>query len=262
MGVHGAPAVAKSWAPYFATLARVAAQLIGIHAFLRKMSFGGDFLSCVLGSSSRLNSLTLSKRKDWKGHRSAKSSRLPDSTPKAKHIGLYDYAPGPFPQSYGVRKLGALLGQDRALKLKGFHSQWHLTRSATPQLLLEPRQRIEPIRVNSTIPQSSITRREPSGFEAPEAAAKPRAPFRSRRCHALGHSMRSKVCPLRHAKLLSQEAPTLEPSQFEPASDLAPALQSTVAATLSEQLPTDTIPQPPTPPVRAPSTVCIATTNI
>lgn len=45
--------------------------------------------------------------------------------------------------------------QGEPLLLHHFHSHWHLKREGAPQLLLEPRQLIEPARARSSLPQSS-----------------------------------------------------------------------------------------------------------
>ena len=111
---------------------------------------------------------------------------------------------GSFTRSQGLpcaHTLKALQEQDQALRLEHFHTQWHLNRSGTHQLLLEPRHRSDRIIISSTKPQSS-TRREPSAFEAVEAATRPRAQPKCSRCHTLGHTMASKACPLRHQDLL------------------------------------------------------------
>jgi hypothetical protein len=153
---------------------------------------------------------------------------------------------GSFSKSLGlpcVHVLKNLLDQNQVLQLEHFHSHWHLNREGAPQLLLEPRQRIDPVITNSTIPQSS-TRREPSGFEAVEAAIQPRALPRCSRCHALGHIMTSKACPSRYTELL-QLVTTPEQPQLQPASVLEPASQTTAA--IAPAAP------PPTPPVRTPS---------
>jgi hypothetical protein len=74
-----------------------------------------------------------------------------------------------------------------------------------PQLLLEPRQRIEPFRTQSSLPRSS-TKREPSQFEVVEAkvqAVQPRrAPSKCTKCHAVGHTRTSRACPLRYSDVL------------------------------------------------------------
>ena len=90
-----------------------------------------------------------------------------------------------------------------ALLLSHFHPHWHLKREGAPQLLLEPRQRIEPIQAQSSLPRSS-TQREPSQFEAVEAqAARPRrAPSKCSNCHAIGHTRTSRACPLRYSDVL------------------------------------------------------------
>ena len=113
---------------------------------------------------------------------------------------------GTFTRVYGLpcsHALDALQGEP--LLLNHFHSHWHLKRKGTPQLLLEPRQRIEPIRAQSSLPKSS-TKREPSQFEAVEAqvqALEPRrAPSKCTKCHAVGHIRTSRACPLRYSDVL------------------------------------------------------------
>ena len=59
------------------------------------------------------------------------------------------------------------------LLLDHFHSHWRLIHEGAPELLLEPRQFIEPMQHrNSAVPRSS-TKRVPSQFEAVEAQAAP-----------------------------------------------------------------------------------------
>jgi hypothetical protein len=104
---------------------------------------------------------------------------------------------GTFSRVYGLPCLHVLdARQGEPLLLDHFHSHWHLVRKGAPQLLLEPRQRIEPIRAQSSLPKSS-TKREPSQFEAVESQAR-QAPTRSR-CHTVGHRMNAKICPLRYS---------------------------------------------------------------
>jgi len=56
------------------------------------------------------------------------------------------FCTGIFSRVYGLPYLHVLDAlQDKALLLTHFHSQWHLRQNGTPQLLLEPRQQIEPI---------------------------------------------------------------------------------------------------------------------
>lgn len=69
--------------------------------------------------------------------------------------------------------LKTLQEQDQPLRPEQFHRHWHLSRPGSPQLLLEPRQHIDPVENNSAKPQSSI-RREPSAFGVVQAAIKPR----------------------------------------------------------------------------------------
>ena len=99
--------------------------------------------------------------------------------------------------------LRILQEKDQVLLLEHFHSHWHLKREGAPQLLLEPRQRIEEISKSSRIPKQSTTR-EPSGFEAVERAAAPRAVPKCSKCGASGHIRTSKACPQRYSELLRQ----------------------------------------------------------
>jgi hypothetical protein len=60
---------------------------------------------------------------------------------------------GSFTRSFGLpcaHLLKDLLEQDKPFQLQHFHSQWHIQRTDTPQFLLEPRQRIDPIATKST----------------------------------------------------------------------------------------------------------------
>lgn len=70
--------------------------------------------------------------------------------------------------------LKSLREQDKVLQLSHFHTHWPLMRSGSPLSLLEPRRLTDPITARSTISNSN-TRREPSEFEAVEAATEPRA---------------------------------------------------------------------------------------
>ncbi|KAJ3455262.1 hypothetical protein MRS44_013862 [Fusarium solani] len=101
--------------------------------------------------------------------------------------------------------LQPLLEQKQPLQLHHFHSHWHLQRSGTPQLIIEPHKQFDRLAANSTLPPTS-TQREPSLFELVEKAAQPKAPPKCSRCHEHGHNMRSKACPLRYEHLLP--APT------------------------------------------------------
>jgi hypothetical protein len=146
---------------------------------------------------------------------------------------------GSFSQVQGLpclHTLKTLEEQNRVLLLEHFHSHWHLRRDGTPQLLLEPRQRIDP--VNRTSGPKQSTRREPSQFEAVEAeaaeASSTRALSRCSRCHALGHTRSAKACPLRYTDILSA-------TTSEPASQPTTALDSIEVVTSA---------QPPTSPIR------------
>ena len=120
---------------------------------------------------------------------------------------------GSFSRSQGLpcsHTLRGLLELNQALRLEHFHPHWHLHRNGAPVLLLEPRQHIDKITIDSTIPRSS-TQREPSAFEAVENTIQSKAPFTCSACHAVGHRMNSKICPLRYAELLPKPALVLEP---------------------------------------------------
>ena len=110
---------------------------------------------------------------------------------------------GTFSRVYGLPCLHMLESlQGEVLLLYHFHSYWHLKREGAPQLLLEPRLLIKPVRARSSLLQSS-TKREPSQFEAVEAQARPRrAPSKCTKCHAVGHTRTSKACPLRYSDVL------------------------------------------------------------
>ena len=145
---------------------------------------------------------------------------------------------GAFSQSQGLpcaHILSDLLTQNQVLRLEHFHSHWHLNRNGTPQLLLEPRQRIDPITVNSTIPQSS-TQRELSGFELVQVTAKPRGPDKCSKCHNEGHRMNSRACPMRYAELQAQPALSTEGAVQETAPKIPPI-----------QAPAEVLPSPPSP---------------
>ncbi len=115
---------------------------------------------------------------------------------------------GTFSRTYGLPCLHTLdTLQDEPLLLTHFHSHWHLKREGNPQLLLEPRQLIEPKGAQSSVPRSS-TKREPSQFEVVEAAQAQaqaqarRAPTTCSKCHAVGHIRSSRACPLRYSDVM------------------------------------------------------------
>ena len=109
---------------------------------------------------------------------------------------------GTFTRIYGLPCVHVLtIRQDEPLLLEDFHSHWRLIRDGAPLHLLEPRQRIEPIRARSALPTSS-TQREPSQFEAVEAQPRARAPTTCSKCHAVGHIRTSRACPLRYSDVL------------------------------------------------------------
>lgn len=121
----------------------------------------------------------------------------------------------------------------QALQLQHFHTQWHLRRTDTHQLLLEPHRRFDRVTMSSRIPQSS-TQREPSGYEAVEAVTRPRAQPQCSRCHIRGHTRSSKACPQRYEDLLLSSLQTLaaEPRAHPEESPAAasPAAASPAAA--------------------------------
>jgi hypothetical protein len=107
-----------------------------------------------------------------------------------ENLRLLPNCTGSFSRSQGlpcVHILESLLEQNQVLQLEHFHPHWHLNRDGTPQFLLEPRQRIDPVSITSTIPRSS-TRREPSGFEAVEVAIQPKALSTCSACRTPGWS--------------------------------------------------------------------------
>lgn len=131
---------------------------------------------------------------------------------------------GSFSRSQGLpcaHKLESLLAQEQSLQLEDFHQHWHLTRRGTTPCLLEPRQRNDLVAAASSLPQSSI-RRELSGFEVVEKATASRTPPICSKCHALGHTRTSKLCPLRYAELRLQQ--TSEQLQKESTSTVEASL--------------------------------------
>ncbi|SRR6266566_6218711 len=109
---------------------------------------------------------------------------------------------GTFSRVWGLPCLHILTTyQDELLHLAYFYTHWHLKRKEASVLLLEPRQRIEPIRAQSSLPRSS-TRRKPSQFEVVEAQARHRAPSQCTRCGTVGHTRTSRACPLRYSDIL------------------------------------------------------------
>ncbi|KAG6989724.1 PKS-NRPS hybrid synthetase [Fusarium oxysporum f. sp. conglutinans] len=131
-------------------------------------------------------------------------------------IGKRDPPPSPictgtFKKSNGlpcVHTLKDLQERGGVLLLDHFHPHWHLQREGTPQLLLEPRQRIESLAEASSAPKES-TRREPSAFEKVQKVA--RAPSKCTKCGELGHTRTSRTCLLRFEELRRSagQTPTL-----------------------------------------------------
>ena len=122
--------------------------------------------------------------------------------------------------------LERLAEESKVLLLEHFHPHWHLKRDA-----VQPRPVLEPRRVQSQIlrrpgqPKTS-TRREPSAFELVEI--RKRAPSKCSGCHAVGHAMTSKSCPLRFKDLVVQTASSSGPipplhTTPEPIPEMLPA---------------------------------------
>lgn len=99
--------------------------------------------------------------------------------------------------------------EGKNLLLEHFHPHWHLKRGVTqPRPALEPRQVKSHISRRPNQPKTS-TRREPSAFELIETRRK--APSKCSRCHAIGHTMTSKSCPLRFKDSVAQTASLSRP---------------------------------------------------
>jgi hypothetical protein len=124
---------------------------------------------------------------------------------------------GTFTRVYGLPCVHVLSTRE-PLRLEQFHMHWRLQREGNPVHLLEPRQRIEPIRAQSVLPKSS-THRELSQFELVEAQMQSqralsqapssapgrvlgRAPSQCTACHAIGHTRTSRACPRRYSDIL------------------------------------------------------------
>jgi hypothetical protein len=89
---------------------------------------------------------------------------------------------------------------------------------------LEPRHRSDRIAANSTTSKSqSSTQREPSAFEAVQAAAQPKARPTCSRCHKLGHKITSKACPQRYKGILYLSSSSAQVEEAMPVA-LSPAL--------------------------------------
>ncbi|KAJ3453719.1 hypothetical protein MRS44_017966 [Fusarium solani] len=122
----------------------------------------------------------------------------------------YPACTGVFTRTLGLpcaHILQPLLEQKQPLQLHHFHSHWHLQRSGTPQLLIEPRKQFDRLVASSTLPPTS-TQREPSAFECVEKATQPKAPPKCSKCGEVGHTLRSKACPLRYEHLLPASTET------------------------------------------------------
>lgn len=101
--------------------------------------------------------------------------------------------------------LQPLVQLDEPLLLEQIHSHWLLHRPGTPRLIIEPRKQFDRLAASSKLPPTS-TQREPCAFEAIDKAVRPKAPPKCSKCGTLGHTSRSKVCPLRYEYLI--ETPT------------------------------------------------------
>jgi hypothetical protein len=120
---------------------------------------------------------------------------------------------------------------------------------AQPRLTLEPRQVESHISRRPNQPKTS-TRREPSAFKLIKTRRK--APSKCSRCHAIGHTITSKSCPLRFKDSVAQMASlsglvppphtTSEPApkmvQTEEARDALVSRQ-TASIDVTVELPTD-----------------------
>ena len=147
---------------------------------------------------------------------------------------------GTFTSSYGlpcVHTLKKLEDEGQALLLEHFHPHWHLKRdTAQPQPLLEPKAVPDRCTEKRSQPITS-TRREPSGFEAVEGAARPRSQPKCSRCHTLGHIMTSRSCPKRYKELfqLSGSA-SVQTTDETIATTVAQAvIETTAGHTVAEQ---------------------------
>ncbi|OAQ59789.1 mutator-like element transposase [Purpureocillium lilacinum] len=91
------------------------------------------------------------------------------------------------------------------LQLHHFHPHWLLYHgSEKPELITEPRRQFDTLTGRSASAHAS-TRREPSLFEVTEKARpKAKTAPTCSRCHTKGHTMTSRVCPLRHSELIEQ----------------------------------------------------------
>lgn len=115
-------------------------------------------------------------------------------------------------KSYGTisteQDIYNILAKNRRDRCEGQNSTQALA-NGNPQLLLEPHCQIDRIVSSSTRPKLS-TMREPSAFEAVEAAARSRTLPTCSKCHTLGHIMTSRICPLRYSEPLSTSATSEE----------------------------------------------------
>lgn len=180
-----------------------------------------------------LSGLLYSAVRGWISH---EALRKVEEQRKRISAGDLPRCTGAFTRSQGLpcaHTVRDLQEQGQALSLGHFHTQWHLKRGGTHRPLLEPRHRADRVAISSTIPQSS-TRREPSAFEAVEAAGKPKAQPTCSRCHTLGHTMTSRVCPLRHQDLIqAAETAADQAAADQVAADQAAAVQQATDHTMT-----------------------------
>ncbi|KJZ68586.1 hypothetical protein HIM_12019 [Hirsutella minnesotensis 3608] len=129
-----------------------------------------------------------------------------------------------FTSSYGLpcsHTLRKLEEGGQPLLLEHFHPHWHLKRHVDPQRpVLEPRQNRGAVDTGLSQAKTS-SRRGTSTFELSEPRR--RAPSTCSSCHAVGHTMTSKKCPLRFKEKTTQvpklAAPSRETQGVEHASD-------------------------------------------
>ncbi|OAQ58237.1 transposase-like protein [Purpureocillium lilacinum] len=130
-----------------------------------------------------------------------------------KECGEHNHPPSEDPAAHPAHRRLEKRDAIRISNLATSGSAPHITQ---PLQILEPRRVIDAFDQRRTQPVTS-TRREPSAFE--EIEGRRRAP-RCSRCHAIGHIMTSKACPLRFkdipAPLAQKVKPTVEPATDQP----------------------------------------------
>jgi hypothetical protein len=118
---------------------------------------------------------------------------------------------GSFTTSLGLpcaHSLQPLLQREEPLQLRHFHQHWRLRRQGNPRVIIQPRRVSDSITITSTLLKTS-TRREPCAFEAIDKTKKPKAPPKCSVCGEIGHTLKSRACPLRYHHLFptSEQAP-------------------------------------------------------